>query len=123
MQTLTVLNQYLMSVETCRFLRPLIRQGVRSSANPAYARFFSAYSRLSAKDRVTTKTQTPSPNADYEKRVAQLQTYTDLNACYPRLSKVDQGATVSTRSLKQKSEALESGSTDSSQTLTISGIP
>lgn len=117
-----------MSAEACRFLRPCINRGIRTRANPAYVRFFSAYRQLCAKDKSTLKPQSRaqppvrSSTADYEKRLAQLQAYTDLNACYPRLSTVNNTNKFSIKTLREKSGTLDSENTDRTTPCSISGI-
>lgn len=111
-----------MSAEACRFLRPCLRKGIRITTNPAYARFFSAYKSLCAKDKAS-KAQTTVVAGDYEKRLAQLQTYTSLNDCYPRLNTVKTASRIPVKILREQSDALETGATDRSNRVSISGMP
>lgn len=108
--------------EVCRFLRPFLHRRVRPRAHPAYARFFSACSGLSAQNEANTKPRFTDASLDYEKRVAKLQSYTNLGQCYPRLvAEPNAVPTVSVKAIREQSERLENGVTDATQTLTVSG--
>lgn len=119
--TLIGIVQIYMSLEVARFLRPSMHQAVRTRANPVYSRFFSAYWRQNAKEKPASKPTTYSHNADYEKRLVQLQAYTTRDDCYPRLSEVGHASSTPVRSLKIQSAALDVGTTDATCKTTISG--
>lgn len=111
-----------MSVETCRFLRPFLQRSIQPRASSSYSRFFSACSVVCANKASNRSTKAPSPTADYEKRIALLNTYTSLEESYPRLSDANHhGSSISVRRLRERSEALENGGTDSGTKVIVSG--
>lgn len=78
-----------MSKELCRFLRPCFHSHVKPSVSLPYARFFSAATAACKEQELEQRKQQgkrhkSNASGDYEKRVAQLETYGSLQESYPR---------------------------------------
>lgn len=108
-----------MPLEAGRFLWPFVRRGIHVHSKPACNRCFSVCGKLHVKEAGNPKTSNPS--LDYQKRLDQLQAYTPLKDCYPRLKTSHIAPRASIQGVKPQSDVLGKGDTDNEQRFTISG--
>ncbi|KJY02496.1 lysyl-trna synthetase like protein [Zymoseptoria brevis] len=102
------------NVFTRRF-RPHLFIGFRRSQCPSIARRFSSLPSLCIEGKRSESTH------DYEKRVAQLETYIPLSQCYPRLSEIPRPGLGELKTDSAPDLSLNPGETDTNSDVVFKG--
>lgn len=96
-------------MESCRFLRPRLQRAVKPAARSSYVRFFTVATKLcaqNAENKRNVQDKARSEQSDYGKRISQLEKYSRMDKCYPRIGHAPAGR-VSIRTLRETAAGLQ----------------